>query len=83
MLIICVLLISLGLYVAYMWISNYYFSEHILGTTIMAYTTGEVYFVVLFSVAFVLFVDGIVIHIDFIRGGYISKMRDVVASEKE
>ena len=68
---------------AYMWISNYFFSEHIKGTTYIAYTTGEVYFVVLFSVAFVLFIDGIVIHIDFVRGGYISKMRDVVASEKE
>ncbi len=83
LLIICVIVLSIALYVSYMWISNFYFSEHILGTTYIAWTSGEVYFVVLFCTCFILFVDGIVIFIDFKRGGYISKMRDVIDAEKE
>jgi hypothetical protein len=42
-----------------------------------------VYLVVLFSCCFVLFVDGIVVFVDFNRSGYISKMRQVVEAEKE
>ena len=80
LLILCVLVLSIALYISYMWISNYYFSEHYLGTAYMAWTTGETYFVVLFSTCFILFVDGIVVFIDFRRGGYISKMRDVVSA---
>ena len=83
LLIICVLILSIALYISYMWISNYFFSEHYLGTAYMAWTTGETYFVVLFSTCFILFLDGIVVFIDFRRGGYISKMRDVVSAEKE
>lgn len=32
--------LSLGLYEIYMWISNWYFSTYVKGTTYMFYTTG-------------------------------------------
>ena len=75
---IAVVFLSLALYLAYMWISNYYFSTYIKGTAYVAWTTGETYLTVLFCVSLILFVDGIVVHIDFTRGGYSSKMRTVV-----
>lgn len=61
-----------------MWISNYYFSDNILGTTRIAWTSAKAYLTVIFCISLILFVDGIVIHIDFNRGGYSSKMRRVV-----
>lgn len=76
--IFCVLILSLCLYLAYMWISNYYITDNIQGTTVVAWTSVEPYLTVLFCVCFVLFIDGIVVHIDFNRGGYSSKMRRVV-----
>ena len=66
-----------------MWISNYLFSDYIKGTVSMAWATGETYLTVLFCICLILFVDGIVVHIDFMRGGYSSKMREVVEAEKE
>jgi hypothetical protein len=38
--------------------------------------------VVIFSVVMVLFVDGIVVFMDFNRGGYASKMREIINMEK-
>lgn len=66
-----------------MWISNSLFSTYIKGTVYMAWTSGETYLTVLFCISLILFVDGIVVHIDFNRGGYSSKMRAVVEAEKE
>ena len=40
LLIIAISILSIALYIGYMWISNYYFSEHIKGTTYVAWTTG-------------------------------------------
>lgn len=37
---IAVSLLSLVLYVAYMWISNYKLSEHVVGTTYISWTTA-------------------------------------------
>lgn len=37
---IAVSILSLVLYVAYMWISNYKLSHHIVGTTFIAWTTA-------------------------------------------
>lgn len=67
---------------AYMWISNSVFSEHILGTVTVSWTNGECYFVIVFGICFLLFLDGIVIHIDLINSGAISKMRTIIAHEK-
>lgn len=49
----------------------------------MAWTSVECYFIVIFGVCFILFIDGIVIHIDLIKSGVISKMRTVIANEKQ
>ena len=57
-------------------------TEYVAGTTYMAMTSGETYLVVLFSVCVVLFVDGIVVFMDFKRGGFASKMRKVIKEEK-
>ena len=75
--------LSLALYLAYMWISSYAFSEYIKGTVYTAFTVGETYLTVLFCITLILFIDGLVIHIDYKRGGYSSKMRDIVEAEKE
>ena len=39
-LLISILFFSLGLYFAYMWISNYYFSDYVRGGTYMFFTEG-------------------------------------------
>lgn len=39
-LLISILFFSLGLYLAYMWISNYYFSDYVYGSTYMFFTEG-------------------------------------------
>lgn len=60
---------------AYMWISNYVLSDYVEGTAYVAWTSIETYFVVLLCVCMVLFVDGIVVFMDFRKGSYASKMR--------
>jgi hypothetical protein len=50
-----------------MWISNYYFSTNILGSNIIAWSSIKVYLTVFFCICLILFIDGIVVHIDFIR----------------
>lgn len=72
---IAVSVLSFLLYTAYMWISNYKLSHHIVGTTYIAWTTAECYLVVLLCLVFVLTIDGVVLAIDYHRGGFISKMR--------
>jgi phospholipid-transporting ATPase len=59
-----ILFLSLGLYFAYMWISNYYFSDYVKNATYMFFTQAETYFIVLFCVCLVLFVDGIILAYD-------------------
>lgn len=80
---LAVALLSIVLYLTYMWISNWYLSNLILGTTMIAWTSIETYFMVLFCMCVVLFLDGIVLSIDFDRGGYISRMRDVIDQERQ
>lgn len=72
-------ILSLTLYVAYMWISNYSLSEHVVGTTYISWTTAECYFIVLLCLTVVLTIDGVVLAVDFHRGGFISKMREKIA----
>lgn len=85
LLFISIVILSLGVYVGYMWVSNYYTasSAYITDTAYMFYTTGETYFIALFSVCFVLCVDGFVLSVDFRRGGYSSRMRELIESEQE
>lgn len=70
--------LSIAVYLIYMWISNYSLSEHVVGTTFIAWATLETYLSVLACLVVVLTIDGIVLSIDFDRGGYISKMRQVI-----
>lgn len=81
--IISVTFLSLFLYLAYMWISNTYFTNHIAGTTLVAWTVAKTYLTVIFCICVVLFIDGIVVHVDFMRGGYASKMREILNENKE
>ena len=83
LLIFSILIISIGLYLAYMWVSNFLFSENIKGTTYTAWTTFEPYFVVLFCICFVLALDGVIISLDYDKGGYSSKMRSIISGERD
>lgn len=78
LLFISIIFFSLGLYVAYMWVSNYYFSTYLTNTMFFYFTNPEAYFIVLFCICFVLFIDGLVLSLDFQRGGYASRMRKLI-----
>jgi phospholipid-transporting ATPase len=78
LLFVSIIVLSLGLYVAYMWLSNYYFSDYMKGSTMTFYTNAEPYFLVIFCICFVLLIDGIMLTINFNRGSYASKMRTLI-----
>lgn len=69
---------SLGFYTIYMWLSNFFLTDNVKGTTYVGWTSAECYFVVLFCICMVLFVDGMVVFTDFHRGGYASRMREII-----
>lgn len=73
---VSLLCLSICLYVAYMWISN--ILSGVRGTVYMAYTTLDVYLCVLFCIGVLLILDGLLVFTDFGRGGYASKMRQVI-----
>lgn len=77
-LMVSIAVLSLGLYTAYTWVSNYALSPAIEGVPYISWTTGETYLVVLFCICVILFIDGVIVFIDFRRGSYASKMREVV-----
>lgn len=77
------LILGIGIYVCYMWISNYFLSYTIVNTTYMFYTSGETYFLVLFGLCVVLFVDGIVLTLDEDNSGLLRKVRNIVDSDKQ
>lgn len=78
LLVVSILFFSLGLYVAYMWVSNFAFTDYLKGSISMFYSNAESIFVVLFCCCLVLFVDGFVVSVDFNRGGYASRMRKII-----
>jgi hypothetical protein len=78
LLFITIIFLSLGFYIVYMWISNYALSDYVKGTALIAWTSIETYFVVLLCVCGILFVDGLVVFMDFRKGSYASKMRKIV-----
>ena len=77
-LVFSILVLSLALYVGYMWLSDSYLSGfQFYGVNETAWTTAETYLVVLFCVCMILCVDGVVVFVDFRRGSVASKMREV------
>ncbi len=79
-----ILFFSLGVYIAYMWISDVLIIEtnKVEHTVSIYFETGETYFLVLLGICAILFVDGAVIFLDFTRGGYASKMRIIMKEAK-
>lgn len=79
-----IIITSLGFYILHMWFTNFssLMTDHVRGTTFVAWTSGETYFIVLFCVCLVLFIDGFVVFLDYSRGGYASKMRRIMHEEK-
>lgn len=69
---------SLLIYLIYMWISNFALSDHIQGTVVTSFQTGETYLLVLLCICSILAIDGFIVFLDFDRGGYASKMRKIV-----
>ena len=83
LLLFSILVLALGIYVAYMWISSVFPTSMINHTTLMFFTSAETYFVVLYGVCMILFVDGFVISLDYDNSGTIKKLRDLIDEEKE
>ena len=73
-----IIVTSVGLYIAYVWLSNWTFTAYMQRTPYMFWTTGDCYFIMVFCICLVLIIDGGVISIDFVRGGYASKMRVII-----
>lgn len=71
-------ILAIGIYIAYMWISNVFPSSVINGTIPMFYESASTYFVVIFGVCLILFIDGFIISIDYDNSGAIGKLRDIV-----
>lgn len=78
-----IVVLSLGLYVAYMWVSDTSFSIYVQHSMLISYTTGNVYLVVIFCCCLVVCIDGYVVTVDFNRSRYASKMRIIIDAEKE
>lgn len=82
-LIFSIVILSLALYVAYMWISNETLSNYMfLGVNETAWRTAETYLVVVFCTCLILGVDGVVVFVDFRRGSIASKMREVASQDQ-
>ena len=79
-LVFSIVVVSIGLYIAYMWFSNYIalLSDHILGTTIIMWNTYKSLFFQIFCACLILLIDGAAVTVDFHYGSYASKMRLVV-----
>lgn len=79
---IAIIVLSLGVYIGYMWFSNSYLVSYtyVTATTATFFTIWESYLIVVFSICFVLFIDGFVLSLDFEKGGYSSRMRKLIES---
>jgi hypothetical protein len=80
---LCLLLFAVGTYLAYMWISNYYLSYTIVGTTTMFFSSAETYFLVIFSTCLVLLVDGVILSIDYDNSGLLKRLRELIDAQKQ
>lgn len=63
-----------------MWISDVV-NTSVTGTIKLSFTTLEIYLTVFLCTGVVLIVDGIVIYISHLMGGYAAKMRTVVGED--
>jgi hypothetical protein len=76
-LVLSILITTFGLYISYMWFSNYkaILSDHILGTTMVMWKNIKSLFFLIFCCCLIMVIDGILVTIDFHFGEYASKMR--------
>ena len=81
-LVIAIVVTAFGFYCLHMWLTNFTLTDYVQGTTVVAWSSGLCYLVVLFCVCMILFVDGMVVFLDFERGGYPSKMREIMREHK-
>jgi len=72
-----IIIVSIGFYIAYMWLSNYkaILSDHILGATMTMWHNWKTLFYQIFCVCIILLIDGAAVAVDFHYGSYASKMR--------
>ena len=68
---------SLGLYIAYMWISNVN-STNVQGSIMPIYRSFNTWLLVFYVIAILLVFDGVFVYYKFICGGDTSRMRTVV-----
>jgi hypothetical protein len=83
MLLFSIIFLSLGLYVAYMWVSNYALTVYMQGTAMKFFTTGDTYLIILFCICVVLVFDGVVLSFDSKSSGIIHKLRSIIEEDKE
>lgn len=77
------MVLSIAIYVAYMWISNFAFSSTIINTTETFFTSPEAYLVTIFGVCLVLFFDGFILSIDYDNSGTLKKLREIIDQDKQ
>lgn len=84
-LVISIVVTTFGLYISYMWFSNYkaILSDHILGTAMVMWHNLKSLLYQIFCVCVILIIDGLVVTVDFHYGEYASKMRLAVFKEQE
>ena len=84
-LVLSILITTIGLYIAYMWFSNYkvILSDHILGTNVIMWQNWKSFFFLIYCGCLILVIDGVVVTVDFHYGEYASKMRLAVAMEQD
>ena len=83
LLLFSLVVLAIGIYIAYMWISDVFPTSAVNHTIRMFYESASTYFVVIFGVCLILFIDGFIISIDYDNSGAIGKLRDIVHEDKE
>ena len=79
-----ILITSVIPYIGYMWISNFLpsldsiYTNYINGTAEMYWTKADTYFLTIFFCCFIFALDYAIVYIDYMRGGYASKMRQIL-----
>lgn len=76
LILVSIIFCSLAPYLAYVWISNFYFSRYrIEGTIIMSFRTGTSYLSVLITSILMLAINGAIIYYNFYKSKRLSKMQ--------
>ena len=74
-------IISLGLYVAFMWVSNAN-SGNVQGSILPVYRSFHTWLVVFYVISILLVFDGVFVYYKFLCGGDSSRMRAVVDNDR-